>query len=63
MKPHKPIRYKINFETEDLKDYYIRQWVWKWVEQFHPEAFQKAEEYVNKRWEQISVENTPEETI
>ncbi|MEK9699352.1 MAG: hypothetical protein VW270_26475, partial [Candidatus Poseidoniales archaeon] len=42
METHKPTKYTINYEEEDLKDYYTRQWVWKWVEQFHPEAFKKA---------------------
>jgi len=46
MKTHKPTKFTINYEVEDLKEYYARQWVWKWVEQFHPEAFTKAREFV-----------------
>ena len=54
---HKPKKFTINFEEEDLKEYYTRLWVWKWVEQFHPEAFTKAREYVETNWVKNNVEN------
>ena len=57
-KIHKPLKCRINYDVEDIKNYHIKQWVWKWVEQFHPEAFKKAEEYVNKNWVKFNVENT-----
>lgn len=57
---HKPLKYKINYTTEDIKDYHVRQWVWKWVEQFHPEAFTKAEEFVSKNLSKFNVENGSE---
>ena len=58
METHKPTKFTINYEEEDLKEYYTRQWVWKWVEQFHPEAFTKAREFVDTNWGKINVENT-----
>jgi len=61
MKAHKPTKFTINYEVEDLKEYYARQWVWKWVEQFHPEAFTKAREFVEANWTENNVENFTQE--
>lgn len=62
-KIHKPTEWAIDFTEEDLKEYYTNKWIWKWVEQFHPEAFTKAREYVEKNWSKINVEKTGEEPI
>ena len=40
------MKYKVNFEKEDLINIYVKQWVLMWCEKYHPEAFQKAEEFV-----------------
>lgn len=60
METHKPTKYSINYDEEDLKEFYTRQWVWKWVKQFHPEAFTKAREFVEANWNKNNVENTGE---
>jgi hypothetical protein len=62
-KIHEPINYAIDFTEEDLKEFYINKWIWKWVEQFHPEVFTKAREYIDINWKKINVENTEEEPI
>ena len=59
-KVHRAENCVVKYTEEDLKNYYTRQWVWKWVEQFHPEAFTKAREYVEKNWAKINVEKTGE---
>lgn len=56
----KPDNCVVDITEEDLKNYYVNRWVWKWVEQFHPEAFTKAREYVNKHWKKNNVEKASE---
>lgn len=38
--------YKINFSKSDLINIYVKEWVFKWCKEYHPEAFVEAEKFV-----------------
>ena len=40
------MKYNVNFEKEDLINIYVKQCVLMCCDKYHPEAFQKAEEFV-----------------
>lgn len=42
------MKYSINFTREDIIGVYVRQWVMKWVERYHPEAFDEARKFVEQ---------------
>ena len=39
-------RYSVNIEQEDLINIYVKKWVLEWCKKYHPEAFEKADEFV-----------------
>tara|TARA_R100000808_G_C2152137_1_gene161457 strand:- start:1713 stop:1919 length:207 start_codon:yes stop_codon:yes gene_type:complete len=38
--------YSIDVSEEDLHRIYVKQWVLDWCRKYHPEAFEKAENYI-----------------
>ena len=38
--------YSVNIDAEDLINIYVRKWVLKWCQQYHPEAFEEAEKFI-----------------
>tara|TARA_Y100000588_G_scaffold131165_1_gene143741 strand:- start:1027 stop:1212 length:186 start_codon:yes stop_codon:yes gene_type:complete len=40
--------YTVNISEEDLIQVYVRKWVLKWCEEYHPEAFDEAEKFIKK---------------
>lgn len=42
----KEFKYTINYSDVDLIEVYVKQWVLEWCKKYHPEAFEKAREFV-----------------
>jgi len=40
--------YRVNFSKSDLINIYVKEWVFKWCKEYHPEAFVEAEKFVKK---------------
>jgi hypothetical protein len=40
--------FKVNFSKSDLINTSIKEWVFKWCKEYHPEAFVEAEKFVKK---------------
>jgi hypothetical protein len=41
-------KYTLDIEKEDLINSYVNQWVLEWCKQYHPEAFEKANQFVEE---------------
>ena len=39
-------QYKLDINKEDLINVYVNQWVLEWTRKYHPEAFDKAKQFV-----------------
>jgi len=46
--------YTVNIGKEALIDIYVRKWVLKWCEKYHPEAFEEAEKFIKEALEEDS---------
>ena len=44
--PKKLGKYTVDIDQEDLVEIYVKKWVLKWCEKYHPEAFEKGEEFI-----------------
>lgn len=40
--------YTVNISEEDLIDMYVRKWVLKWCEKYHPEAFEEGKKFIKQ---------------
>tara|TARA_R100000808_G_scaffold24269_1_gene55502 strand:+ start:24162 stop:24344 length:183 start_codon:yes stop_codon:yes gene_type:complete len=49
--------YSVNIDPEDLIQIYVRQWVLKWCEKYHPEAFDEAEKFIRKLYNENNQES------
>lgn len=39
-------KYTIDYAQEDLIEAAIREWVLEWCEEYHPEVFERAREFI-----------------
>ena len=40
--------FTVNYTESDLITYYVNEWVMRWVREYHPEAFEKAEAEIKR---------------
>lgn len=38
--------YNLDIEKQELINIYVNQWILEWAKKYHPEAFDKAQEFV-----------------
>lgn len=41
-------KYTLDIEKQDLINTYVNQWVLEWCKKYHPEAFEKANQFVEE---------------
>lgn len=41
-------KYKLDINKEDLMNSYINEWVLEWCKKYHPEAFERANQFVEE---------------
>jgi energy-converting hydrogenase A subunit M len=49
--------YSVNIDPEDLINIYVRKWVLKWCQQYHPEAFEEAEKFIRNLYNENNEES------
>jgi len=49
--------YSVNIDPEDLINIYVRKWVLKWCQQYHPEAFEEAEKFIRNIYNENNEES------
>lgn len=54
----KELKYKINVDTQDLINIYVKEWVLEWCKKYHPEAFDSARKFVNEAFEEQEIKNS-----
>lgn len=40
------MKYKVDYNQEDLIEIAIKEWVLEWCEKYHPEVFERAREFI-----------------
>jgi hypothetical protein len=40
-------KYRLDLSKEEVVNSYVREWVLEWVKEYHPEVFQKSEEFIS----------------
>jgi hypothetical protein len=41
-------KYKLDINKEDLINSYVNEWVLEWCREYHPETFEKANQFVEE---------------
>jgi hypothetical protein len=41
-------KYKLDINKEDLMNSYINEWVLEWCKKYHPEVFERANQFVEE---------------
>ena len=49
--------YSVNIKEEDLIQIYVRRWVLKWCEKYHPETFDEAEKFIRNLYNENNQES------
>ena len=47
------MKYTVEFDKELMIERAVEQWVLKWCEKYHPEAFQEAEQFLTEKIEKF----------